>query len=111
MLLWGPPFVEPKNKRFRHGFKKNLDENMIFPFLFYCVKFGGAHHQKNCMPPETIEKLLAPWVLCLLARPGIFHSAIFQKDSFSLATTLVVQTSSMLIRYHVTVARSCRTLM
>ena len=30
-------------------------------------------------------------VLCLLARPRIFHSNIFQKDSFSLATTLVVQ--------------------
>ena len=41
----------PKNIRFRHGFKKNLNKNLIFAiFSFYCVKISGVRQ-----PLETIE--------------------------------------------------------
>ena len=42
----GSPFVGPKNLRFRHGFKKNLNKNLIFPFSRFIVRiFWGVHQQ------------------------------------------------------------------
>ena len=55
MLLWGPPFVWPKNKRFRHGFKKNLNKELIFPFFVLLCEILWCTSAINCMPPETIE--------------------------------------------------------
>ena len=47
MLLWGPPFVGPKNARFGHGFEKNLIKNLVSLSLSFCVKFLGVHHAVN----------------------------------------------------------------
>ena len=58
MLLWGPPFVGPKNLRFQYGFKKNLNKNLIFPFSsFYCENFE-VYISKIVHAFENLSKLL-----------------------------------------------------
>ena len=90
MLLWGPPFVGPKNARFGHGFEKNLIKNLVSLSLSLCVKFFGVHHAVNIQ----FFWPLRGFHVCFPG-PEISHNNIFQNDSFSLATTLVVQTGSM----------------
>ena len=90
VFFWGPPFVGPKNARFGHGFEKNLIKNLVSLSLPLCVKFLGVHHAVNIQ----IFWPLRGFHVCFPG-PEISHSNIFQKVSFSLATTLVVQTGSM----------------
>ena len=93
MLLWGPPFVGPKNAKFGHGFEKNFIKNLVSLSFWFCVKFLGVQH---AMLLKTIESLwpLRVFHVCWPG-PEIFHNNIFQKVAFSPATTLVMQKGSM----------------
>ena len=62
MLLWGPPFVGPKNLRFRHGFKKNLNKNLIFPFSRFIVRIFEVYISKIFHAPEKLFESLGPFV-------------------------------------------------
>ena len=56
-----PPFLGPKNIRFRHCFKKNLNKNLIYVnFRFIVWKLGGFTSAINFMTLKTIERF---WLL------------------------------------------------
>ena len=78
--------------------------------IFAIFRFIVSKFQVYVSPWKPLKVLATSWVLCLLARPRTLHSTIFQKKTFSRTTALLVQTRSMLISYHITMARSCQTL-
>ena len=88
MLLWGPPFVG--QARFGHGFEKNFAKNLVSLSLPFCAKFLGVHHARSIQ----IFWPLRGFHVCFPG-PETSHSNICQKDSFSPATTLVIQKGSM----------------
>ena len=90
MLLRVPPVVGQKKARFGHGFQKMFIKNLVSLSLSSCVNFLGVHHAVNIQ----IFWPLRGFHVCFPG-PEISHNNIFQKDSFSLATTLVIQKGSM----------------
>ena len=89
MLLWGP-LRGQKRQDLNMVFEKNFIKNLVSLSLSLCVKFLGVHHAVNIQ----FFWPLRGFHVCFPG-PEISHNNIFQKVSFSLATTLVVQTGSM----------------
>ena len=52
----------PKDLRFRHGFEKNLNKNLIFPFLRFIVGIFEVYISKIFHAPEKLFEPFGPFV-------------------------------------------------